>query len=80
MLPRLLPGHFFVRRDRLYCPYIKEPSVKANKYGVVMKARREKQKPIPMDLSGEQGTRLVLATAKRVMTTHSKVIKALATR
>jgi hypothetical protein len=53
---------------------------KPNKYGVVVKRRRPKQKPVPMDLSSEQGTRLVLNSAKRVMKTHADVIKALANR
>ena len=53
---------------------------KPNKYGVVIKTRRARLKPVPMDLSGEQGSRLVLNSAKRVMTTHAKVIKALANR
>ena len=53
---------------------------KPNKYGVVVKPRRAKQKPVPMDLSGEQGTRVVMNSAKRVMATHAKVIKALARR
>ena len=60
--------------------HTKEQTVKANKYGVAIKTRKAKQRPVPMDLSGEQGTRLVLTTAKRVMATHAKVIKALANR
>lgn len=66
--------------DLRYTSSEKEYIVKPNKYGVVIKARTAKQRPVPMDLSGEQGTRLVLTTAKRVMATHAKVIKALAHR
>ena len=48
-------------------------------YGVVLKTR-PCVKPAPMDLSGKEGSRVVLAAAKRVMATHDKVIKALAKR
>lgn len=49
-------------------------------YGVTLKAKTEKQKPVPMTLSNKEGSRVVLSAAKRVITTHSKVIKALASR
>jgi hypothetical protein len=48
------------------------------KYGVEPKEKREKVRPVPMDLSGKDGQRVVMAAAKRVMTTHADVIKALA--
>ena len=37
-------------------------------------------RPVKMDLSGPEGTRVVLAAARRVMVTHAKVLKALAKR
>ncbi|MDY7540242.1 hypothetical protein QN372_10130 [Undibacterium sp. RTI2.1] len=49
-------------------------------YGVVLETVREKQKPVPMNLSNKEGSRVVLSAAKRVISTHSKVIKALANR
>lgn len=42
--------------------------------------RAGKTVPAPMSLSGPAGKRVVLATAKRVISTHSEVIKALANR
>lgn len=50
------------------------------KYGIEPKEKRKKVRPVPMDLSGKDGQRVVLAAAKRVMTTHADVIKALAKR
>lgn len=50
------------------------------KYDVEIKEKREKVRPAPMDLSGKEGQRIVMAAAKRVMTTHADVIKALAKR
>lgn len=49
-------------------------------YGLVLKEKREPVRPVPMNLANEEGARLWLAAAKRVMTTHAKVIKALAMR
>ena len=48
-------------------------------YGVALQARQA-FKPVPMDLSGKEGSRVVLATAKRIIVKHAKVIKALAKR
>jgi len=42
--------------------------------------RTGKTAPASMDLSGPAGKRKVMDTAKRVIKTHSKVIKALAKR
>jgi hypothetical protein len=42
--------------------------------------RTGKTTPVSMGLSGPAGKRVVLATAKRVISTHSDVIKALANR
>lgn len=52
------------------------------KVGQVMKiARRNgKVQPAPMNLSGQAGKRIVVSAAKRVITTHSEVIAALADR
>lgn len=50
------------------------------KYGVELKEKREKVRPVPMDLSGKDGQRVVMAAVKRVMTIHADVIKALAKR
>ena len=49
-----------------------------NTYGLVLKQKREPVRPVKMDLSGKEGSRVVMAAAKRVMATHAKVIKALA--
>lgn len=49
-------------------------------YGITLKTRPGKQRPVPMTLSKEEGSRVVLSAAKRVITTHSHVIKALAKR
>lgn len=50
-----------------------------NKYGITLKPRT-KHRPVPMDLSGPEGKRVVLAAARRVIVTHAKVLKALANR
>ena len=42
--------------------------------------RTTKQAPVKMQLSGEEGKRVVFSAAKRVINTHSEVIKALAKR
>jgi hypothetical protein len=42
--------------------------------------RLGKQKPVLMDLSGDQGSRIVMNAARKVLKTHQKVIKALANR
>jgi|266.fasta.fasta_contig_21_8727423_length_514_multi_2_in_0_out_0_2 hypothetical protein len=49
------------------------------KYGLPHTPRTP-QKPVPMDLTGDAGKRVVVATAKRVIKKHAKVIKALADR
>lgn len=49
-------------------------------YGVEIKKRTEQVKPVPMDLGSTDGSRVVLGAAKRVISTHKKVIKALAKR
>lgn len=49
-------------------------------YGVTLKSRPDKQRPVSMQLQGKDGSRVVLNAAKRVIATHAKVIKALADR
>ncbi|WP_179958205.1 hypothetical protein [Chitinimonas arctica] len=49
-------------------------------YGVAIKQRTEQIKPVPMDLGVTEGSRVVLGAAKRVISTHEKVLKALAKR
>jgi hypothetical protein len=49
-------------------------------YGVKLKQRADKQRPVSMELQGKDGSRVVLSAAKRVISTHAKVIKALANR
>lgn len=51
-----------------------------NKYGITLKPNRIKHRPVPMDFSGQEGRRALLAIARRVIATHAKVIKALANR
>lgn len=46
------------------------------RYGIKIKSNRSPVRPIPIDLTGEAGRRLVLETAKRVMTTHADVLAA----
>ena len=49
-------------------------------YGVTLKTKTEKQRPVQMSISDKDGSRVVLSAAKRVISTHGKVIKALANR
>ncbi len=49
-------------------------------HGITIRTRTEPVRPVKMDLSGPEGTRVVLAAARRVMATHAKVLKALAKR
>lgn len=49
-------------------------------YGIELKEKSDKQRPVKMALSGEKGSRAALAAAKRVISKHEKVIKALAKR
>jgi hypothetical protein len=49
-------------------------------YGVVLKPRQEKLRPVEMSLASPEGSRVVMSAAKRVIATHEKVIKALANR
>jgi hypothetical protein len=49
-------------------------------YGITLKPRTEKQRPVPMVLAGTDGSRVVRNAAKRVISTHEKVIKSLANR
>lgn len=49
-------------------------------YGVTLKTRTEKQRPVQMSLTNKDGSRVVKSAAKRVISTHAKVIKALANR
>jgi hypothetical protein len=51
-----------------------------NKYGITLKPNRIKRRPVPMDFSGAESRRALLAIARRVIATHAKVIKALAKR
>lgn len=47
---------------------------------VQLRERPGKLTPAPMSLSGPAGQRVVVSAAKRVIKTHSEVIKALAKR
>lgn len=49
-------------------------------YGIELKPRGEPVRPIPIDLSGPEGERIVRSAVKRVLETHKDVIKALAKR
>jgi hypothetical protein len=51
-----------------------------NTYGLTLREKREPVRLVKMDLSGQAGSRVVMAAAKRVMATHAKVIKAIASR
>ena len=55
-------------------------SMDKSKFDAVIKAgkRTVKQPPVKMQLSGDAGRRVVASAAKRVINTHSEVIKALA--
>jgi len=57
-----------------------EEIIMKKQYGVEVKGQREKVCPVPMDLSGKDGRRVVMSAAKRVIATHADVIKALAKR
>lgn len=47
---------------------------------IKLDVRRPPVRPVPLDLAGEAGRRLVLETAKRVIATHTDVLAALACR
>lgn len=49
-------------------------------YGIELKTRMGPVRPMPMELSGEAGRRIVMAAVRHVMTEHAEVIKALASR
>ena len=49
-------------------------------YRLVLKEKREPVRSVKMELSDKAGSRVVMAAAKRVVTTLAKVIKALASR
>jgi hypothetical protein len=49
-------------------------------HDIALKERAGPVRPVKMRLTGSEGTRVVLSAAKRVIATHEKVIKALATR
>jgi hypothetical protein len=51
-----------------------------NKYGITLKPNRIKRRPVPMDFSGAEGRRALLAIARRLIATHAEVLKALANR
>jgi len=51
-----------------------------NRYGIKINPNRKRVRPIPLDLTSEASRRLVMETAKRVMTTHADVLAALARR
>jgi hypothetical protein len=58
-----------------------EKSEIEKRYGIKPKSKtRIPVRPVPMDLSGEAGRRVVMAAARRVMATHADVLKALAKR
>lgn len=49
-------------------------------YGIAIKERAGPVRPVEMNLTGSEGTKAVIDSAKRVIATHEKVIKALAKR
>jgi hypothetical protein len=49
-----------------------------NRYGIKINPNRKPVRPIPLDLTSEAGRRVVMETARRVMTTHTGVLAALA--
>jgi len=49
-------------------------------FGVELKVRPTPVRPVEMKLTGEEGSRVVINAAKRVIAMHEKVIKALAKR
>ncbi|MGS0895996.1 hypothetical protein ACVBGC_26215 [Burkholderia stagnalis] len=49
-------------------------------HGIELKPRTQPVRPVPIDLSGPDGERVVRSAAKRVIATHEKVIKVLAKR
>jgi len=49
-------------------------------YGVTLKERAGTQKPVAMTFSDNERSKVVLTEAKKVITAHAKVIKALANR
>lgn len=49
-------------------------------YGINLKEKQDKQHPVKMPSSDKEGTRVVLNAARRVISKHAKVIKALAKR
>jgi hypothetical protein len=51
-----------------------------NSYGIAIKERSAPVHPVEMNLTGPEGSRVVLSAAKRVLKMHEKVIKALAKR
>lgn len=51
-----------------------------NKYGITLRPNRIKRRPVPMDFSGPEGRRALLAIARRVIAIHADVLKALANR
>jgi len=51
-----------------------------SRYNIPSQVPRTPVRPIPLDLAGKAGRRLVLETAKRVITTHADVLVALARR
>jgi hypothetical protein len=52
----------------------------SNSYGIRVKERTQPVKPVAIPLANEDGSRLVKTAAKRVISRHKKVIKALADR
>jgi hypothetical protein len=49
-------------------------------YGIAIKKRTTPQRPVEMNLTGSEGSRVILSAAKRMLATHEQVIKALAKR
>lgn len=49
-------------------------------FGIDLKTRMGPASSVPMELSGEAGTHIVMAAARRVMAEHADVLKALASR
>lgn len=49
-------------------------------YGIVIKRRETAQRPVAIAIGTSEGSRIVQSTARRVIQTHQRVIKALANR
>lgn len=74
--------HSFINRCNMVAnkgSLLREKMMKKD-YGINIKERSGIQKPVVMALSDSEKSRVVLNSAKKVIETHAKVIKALASR